>query len=651
MPARSDIEKALFRERLRLGVVLAVFLGSLLYLGASLYQVQVRDSAMHTTAFDKHSIRRVRLPARRGRILDRQGVPLAESDPSYSLGIFVEELRRPGHFSNTVNAVEALVGELAEAIGRPGSGLTRKEIQRHIHLRRPLALTAFRDLSDREIARFLESPHPFPGVDIQIQPMRVYPYGDSAAHVIGYVRKRHPPKDKEDDEAESESEEETFDYYLPDLVGSSGIEQALDETLAGKPGGELVRIDAIGYKHSVSASLAPVAGEDVTLSLDIALQQRAERALGDRCGAAVIMDVRTGELLVLASSPRYDLSRFSPILSSAYWREISDNPGRPLLNRAAMGIYPPGSTVKPFVALSALDAGSTTANRTIHCGGAFRLGGGFKLRCGHRLGHGSIDLETAIEQSCNVYFCQLGVDLGYEPTLYRSYQSLGFGTRPACEIPVAAGVLPSAEWKRRTRKDSWRGGDTANISIGQGYLCVTPLQLAMGVAAIANGGDLLAPRLVLDGSGRRVIRHIPWKKSSLAAVREGMHRVIEAPHGGGRRAHVAGLDLAGKTGTAEYGSEGKKHTWMVAYGPYKNPEYAMVVLVENGESGGKTVAPIVHELFSALYGVEAEAVHTDHSEYVELPVLPPPELAPTPAPDLEPDPEVAPIPEPEEVEP
>ena len=621
MPPRSDLERALNRERIRLGVVLAVLSGLLFYLGSALYQVQIKEHSEHTDRLDRNSIRRVRLPATRGRILDRNGTPLAESAPSYSLGIFVEELRQPGPWSNTIAAVDALVDDLSAAIGHPRD-ITRQNIQAHIRNRRPLALSAFAGLSDTEIARFAECSARFPGVDILVSPIRVYPNGDCASHIIGYVGRRHPSPDEDD------PDEEPFDYYLPDLVGKDGIERAADAILAGTPGGELVRIDAIGYKHTTSSSRAPVDGTDVRLSIDLSLQRHAENLLGERRGSIAVVSVRTGEIVALASSPRYDLSLFYPVLRPDDWSRLNNDPGHPLYNRATQGHYPPGSTLKPFVALAALNAGVISPGHVIDCTGAFQLTKDSALRCGHRIGHGPIDLGTAIEQSCNVYFCQTGVSLGYEPLLHDALAAIGLGERPDIEIPASPGLLPSSEWKRAQRRGRWTRGDTANLSIGQGFLVVTPLQMALATAAIANGGDLLRPRLVLEPAPANalpaVVRHIPWKSASLKAVREGMRRVIEAPKGGGRRAHVNGLELAGKTGTAEYTAPDgiRKHTWMIAYGPFQKPDFALAVVIEDGESGGKTAAPIVRELFAFLYGLDGSSTDDEesgHEEYVELP--------------------------------
>ena len=596
MSSRNEIERAYFLQRLRLGAVLVLFLGLLLYLGAALHHVQIADNTRHASALERHSMRRIRLPAVRGRILDRNGAVLAGSHPDCTLSVYVEELRRPGHLSNTVNAVDAFVDDLSAVIGRPRQ-VTHAEIENHIRCRRPLALAAFHNLGEREIARYLESDGSRWGADLQTLPSRSYPHGDCAAAIIGFVGRRHPESNVE--------EYEDYDFYLPDLIGRDGIEKVFDH-LSGRPGGELVRIDAMGYKFAVESHRPPVNGRDVQLTIDLGLQRRAEELLAGRRGAIVVVDVRSGEIPVLATSPRFDLSLFAPRLSPKVWEQVSSDPDHPLLNRATSGCYPPGSTIKPFVALAALDAGIAWPGRTILCEGVFQIGETRRLSCTGW--HGNIDLPTAIERSCNTFFCQLGSELGHEPRIRNAFASVGLGTAPALEIPAEGGLLPTTAWKH-ARRQAWLAGDTANLSIGQGELLVTPLQMALATAAIANGGDLLAPRLVVaprtvGDTGRRVVRHIPWKASSLATVREGMRRTVHSPRGTGRRARVHGLTLAGKTGTAQYGSHGRRHhAWMIAYAPFESPEYAMAVVIEDGESGGHTAAPVVRDLFAALYGL------------------------------------------------
>ncbi len=588
-------------EALRLLTVFGAMAAGLGWVGASLYRVQVVDSGRYADALEAHSMRRVRLPATRGRILDRHGVPLADNRPSYCVAVFVEELRRPGAWSNTVAAVDRRLDEIAGVIGRPRE-IGSREIAAHIHRRRPLPLLAWSGLDDRELARLAEHPRGMAGVDIYVQPERVYPLRGLAAHVVGYVGRGRPETAGEMSEAEA-----SFDFYLPDLVGRHGIEQRYDAHLAGRPGGELIRVDAVGYKHEARTGRLPVSGQDVVLTLDGELQGVAEDVLRRLRGAVVVIDVDSGEVLVLASAPSHDLSQFVPFLPAALWQRLRSDPRHPLLNRAAAGIYPPGSIFKPVVALAALDAGIATPSTAIDCTGAYEMPGGQTVRCWLRTGHGPQAIRQALEQSCNVYFCQVGVQLGYEPRLWETGVALGLGRRPEIEIASAAGLLPTDAWKRRRWGDGWRTGDTANLAIGQGFLSVTPLQMAVMTAALANGGAVLRPRVVLspaEPGQPSVVGRVRWRPESLAAVRQGLHDVVNGPRGTGRLARIDGPRMAGKTGTAEYYERGerRKHAWMIAYAPFEAPRYAIAVVVENSDSGGRAAAPIVHRVFSALFG-------------------------------------------------
>jgi len=437
-------------------------------------------------------------------------------------------------------------------------------------------------------------------VDVYVQPERIYPLKDRAAHLIGYVGRRQP---EQDDQAQDR--EEDYDFYLPDLVGRDGIEKSFDNYLAGRPGGQLIRVNAVGYKHEAQTGREPVRGSDVTLTLDLRLQQVAEDVLRGLRGAIVLLDSQTGEVLAMASAPRYDLSQFVPTLPQHVWNRLSRSPTYPLLNRATHGIYPPGSVYKPVISLAALDEGLVNPETRINCPGYYLMPNDSKIRCWHLIGHGDIRLQAAIAESCNTYFCHIGVELGYFPRIYNDSKLLGLGQRPELELPAAAGNLPTDEWKRRRWGDSWRTGDTANLAIGQGFITATPLQMAVMTAAFANGGKVLRPRLVLEPYDRRspVVARMPWKDGSLRAVRRGMYDTIHSARGTGGHARIEGHTLAGKTGTAEYYDRGvrRKHAWMIAYGPFEDPRYAMAVVVENSDSGGRAAGPIVHHVFSALF--------------------------------------------------
>ena len=600
---------------LRAGLLLAAMLGALVYLAACLYQIQVRDSHLYIGAQNQTSIRRVRLPATRGRILDRNGLILADNRPRYCAAFYLDELRAPGRWSNTVARVSRQMDAVAAILDRPRE-IEDAGIWSHLYRRRPIPLIAFRDLDEVALARLAEWPQPLAGVDLFVQQDRVYPYGDLACHIIGYVGKGNPtekpaPRPATPEETDNFGDAGTdadFDFYLPDLTGREGIEKSFDAELAGRGGGALLRIDAIGYKRETLEARAPMPGRDVVLTLDVAVQQAAERALEGHRGAAVVLDARNGDILALASAPRYDLSTFVPTLSGEVWRTLLNDPERPLINRAAAGVYPPGSVVKPVVALEALTGGFIGEFETVHCNGAYRIGN-HRIRCASRWGHGDVAVRRALAASCNPYFMDVALRMGYEPRLYEAYRKLGFGTAPVIGIPTRSGLLPSDAWKRRRQHDAWRAGDTAYASIGQGFLSATPLQIARYMLTIANQGEILETRLVRDpGTGipdtaRRVVGRMDWSPAALRAVLEGMTDVVASPHGTGRRAAIPGLTIAGKTGTAEYREKGelRKHAWMIAQVPAENPEAVFAVICENADSGGHAAAAVLRSLLIQMY--------------------------------------------------
>ncbi len=606
---KNLVEKEAAAARIRLIVMGVLMLIGVFYLLFCLYDIQVKQTRTFKSAQEFHSLRRVRLPATRGKILDRNGIVLADNKPSYCVSIYLEEMRQKGAWTNTINHVAERLAEISEIVGVPCE-VDKEGIWAHIRRRRAIPMVAFRGLDDVAVARLSENAKHIRGVDISVQAERVYPYGDLACHLIGYVGKGQPdnleqelnPDGLEDFDAESLE----YDFLLPDFVGKDGVEKACNSTLAGVGGGELIRINAVGYRHESYMGKQPVLGKDVALTIDLRLQKLAEEALDGVRGSIIVMDCETGELLVAASAPRYDLSRFVPTLSGSYWKELLNDPMRPLYGRACSGIYAPGSIFKPLVALSALREGVIDAQTHFYCSGRIEIGGRV-FRCARRSGHGDINLRQAICGSCNPFFIIAGTRLHYEPYIYQDALDVGFGQAPQLEIPCSKGVLPSSEWKRRRERDGWRDGDTANVSMGQGYLSVSPLQVAVYTAALANGGKVLRPRLVLPEGGKieegEVLRHMNWRSQDLNLVKLGMWDVVNSGWGTGRRAKLDGVSLAAKTGTAEYMDKGekKKNAWMIGFAPFEKPKYAIVTMQEDSDAGGLSAARLMRQMTQAIF--------------------------------------------------
>lgn len=636
---KNLIEKEATSARIRLIVLGVLMFIGLTYLMICLYNIQVTQNSEFESEQEFHSLRRVRLPATRGKILDRNGTVLADNKPSYCVSIYLEEMRQKGAWTNTINYVAERLEEISEIAGVPCE-IDKDDIWAHIRRRRAIPLVAFRGLDDVAIARLSENAKHLQGVDLSVQAERVYPYGDFACHLIGYVGKGQPdnlehelnPDGLEDFDAESLE----YDFLLPDFVGKDGIEKACNTTLAGVGGGELIRINAVGYRHESYMGKAPELGKDVRLTIDLRLQKIAEEALEGVRGSIIVMDCETGELLVVASAPRYNLSRFVPVLSGSYWRELLDNPMRPLYGRACSGIYAPGSIFKPLVALAALREGVIDENTHFYCSGRVEIGGR-EFRCARRSGHGDLNLRQAICGSCNPYFIMAGTRLRYEPHIYNDAFDVGFGQAPKLEIPCAEGVLPSSDWKRRRERDGWRDGDTANISMGQGYLSVSPLQVAVYTAALANGGKVLRPRLVLPEGGKieegEVLRHMNWRSQDLQLVKLGMWDVVNSGWGTGRRAKLDGVSLAAKTGTAEYMEKGvkKKNAWMIGFAPFDKPKYAIVTMQEDSDAGGISAAALMKKMTQAIFLPDTVNVVIEEQTFEEENFVEIDEIVPTDA--------------------
>jgi len=594
-------------ERIRIRLLLAVMLLGFCLLGAALWRIQVAHGHDYQQDLYKQSVRRVRLPGMRGRIYDRQGRCIADNRPSYGIAVYLEELRRPGGWNTTIDHVQKVIQRLSQVLGVPPE-VTREDIATHVRKRLPLPLLAWRDVDRQVLARFAERAATVPGVDIYVEALRTYPYGDSASHALGYVGRAELEQDPEN----------PYHYYLPEMAGKAGVERKFDGVLRGEAGGRLVRVDVSGFRHEDLGTREPRAGSDVQLSLDMRVQRLAEEALGQTPGSIVVMDPRNGDVLALANYPRFDSNSFVPAISSERWNRFLQDERKPLLNRAVAGAYAPGSIFKPVVAMAALANHLANANTRFECPGYLDLGD-TRFRCWTRGSHGPLQMREAIQRSCNVYFFKLGLQTGHQ-AIYHMASALGLGRPTGISLEhETEGLLPSDAWMRRQLGHGWRRGDTCNLAIGQGALLVTPLQMAMVTSALANEGKVYRPRLVTgirERGGEERFRSIPpqvvqemnWAYRHRRVVREGMRDVVMTRQGTGKLAHVEGVAMAGKTGTAEYGrkEEGKKRGWMIAFAPFEAPRYAIAVVVEDAITGGVTAAPRVKQLVGDLFDVSTE---------------------------------------------
>ena len=575
----------------------AFFALGLAVLATTLYHVQVDDVARFRKSLENQATRRISIPGRRGRILDRTGRVLADSRPVHDVVCRPEFFRRSGSWSNTVEAIDTELTRLASALRLPRA-VSRERIAHHLRESSALPMTVWRDIDDGTLARLAERTADFPGFSDALRAERIYPCGSFAAHVIGYTGRSRPDSVAGD----------TVVHYFEELEmkGRSGVESYYDSYLAGAPGERRVRVDARGFRQDAgTVEREPEHGPDLRLTIDPGLQRVLEEALEGQSGAGVILDPRDGAVLALASVPT-----FNPDEWTRRHRELLEDPTRPLFNRAVSGLYPPGSTFKPITATAALwqmEEGSFawTPDDTYDCPGVFVLGD-MRLHCWDRYGHGPLTLEKAIEQSCNAYFCNLGHLLGTN-ALFRAARAFGLGARTGIDLNgEAAGALSG---------EPWYAGHTCQTAIGQGLLQVTPLQMAVACATFANGGKVFRPYLHLrepHDPPVSPVRTLPCAPENLELIRLGMRAVVETGtgrrirtrYGEGRARFDIKVPCAGKTGTAERG-RGRKDTWIIAFAPYDRPTLALAMVVENGESGGKTTAPLAHHVLAYAFGEEA----------------------------------------------
>ena len=562
------------------------------------------------------SVRKIRIPARRGRIYSADQKVVADNRMIFNLLLYIHEIRRPSR-AKTISAVEHSIIEMSNLLRRENK-LTSKDIQRHLIQSPGLPLKIFSDLNEKERAIVNDYIADRQGWALEVDAVRTYPLKDWAPHLIGYTRKGDPA---------AAGDRKEFSYYISDYEGKAGLEKAFDNInmaeyptlrgLRGKPGYSLVQVDNMGYvRHSLVQEISPLHGNHLLLNLDYNAQKKAQDILKYYNGAFVLVDADNGDVIAMASSPGYDLNKFSPKLEESYYKKLLANPEKPLIPKAVSGTYTPGSIIKVLNGLAILENGKD-AKEEVFCDGSTHIGNA-KINCtSHRYGgHLYVDIFKALEKSCNDYFIEEGLKLGREK-ICEFMRAAGFGKAPALEIDCAAGILPTINNKQRFYKTSrWTEFDTGLISIGQGMITISPLQAALYCAAIANGGSVYRPHLVravLDQQGnplftRRVVvdSRINAGRENFETVRQGMFQVVNSPTGSGRNAKLDDYTIYGKTGTAEIGSKKnrRQNTWFIAFVRHKDKTYAASLIIEEGQSGGSTCAPLMAEFFSDFLGAK-----------------------------------------------
>jgi penicillin-binding protein 2 len=595
-------ERELQQFQLRIGVAGVAVLIAFALLTARFVYLQIVQHDIYQAKAEENRISIVPVTPNRGLILDRNGVVIARNYSGYTLEIFP---RRVKDLEQTIDALSELVDI------QPRDRLRFKKLLAETRNAESLPIRS--RLSDEEVARFAVNRYRFEGVEIRARLFRQYPFGDVASHAIGYMGRIN-----QEDQDRLEEEDLAANYRGTDFIGKAGVEATYESELHGTTGFEQVEIDAAGRGIRTLSRTPSQPGNNITLTLDMRLQQVAEIAFGDRRGALVALDPNSGGVLALVSKPGFDPNLFVDGIDPQYWAELNGSIDKPLTNRAISGLYPPGSTFKPFLALAALEAGKRKPSSALFDPGYFDFGGR-RFRDDKKGGHGVVDLYKSITESCDTYYYHLANDMGID-AIAKSLAPFGFGSRTGIDLASeATGVLPSPEWKmkrfKRPDQQKWYAGETISIGIGQGYNSYTPIQLATALATLVNGGTTYKPHLLAHvdnphSSERREVqpeflRKVPLHAEYVNFIKRAMAGVTK--EGTAARAFdKVSYTVGGKTGTAQViaikqnekyeeakvAERHRDHSLFIAFAPVESPRIALALVVENGGFGARAAAPL-----------------------------------------------------------
>lgn len=577
--------------RRRAAVVFRVLLVAVFLVLAYYWKLQILNYKKYYALAENNRTRVRAVSAPRGVIKDRNGVILADNRPSFKILLLRENLKDPGVVYEKLGGLLAVDSAQLKSRAEKYSGVP---VYEPVVIMDGLSLAQVAPVESRRLD--------LPVVVVDFEPQRYYPLGSLAAHVLGYLQERTP--------------EDGLSGRAPkprpgELGGRTGIEREFDPVLTGRDGSFVEIVDSQGKSMGELRREAPVPGRELVLTLDAGLQARAEALLSGREGVIVVLDPRSGEILTMANSPSYNPNKFITRFTPSEWLALMADPSSPLENRAIRGLYAPGSIFKVVMALAGLDSGLIDENTTVYCNGSTVIYG-VPFACWFRPGHGSMNLPEAIRNSCNIYFYDLGRRLGIEK-IAEAARRVGLGSSTGVELPgEKSGLVPDPAWKKQARGEPWYPGETIPVSIGQGSLLVTPLQVAALTARVANRGRPVRPRLTMSGRSEEPAPEPAAKvfsRSDYEKVVEGMWRSVNRS-GTGAEAYVEGFDVCGKTGSTQVlsrenlarmkqlGREVKTHSWFSGFAPRNDPRVVVTVLVEFGGGGGAAAAPLARELFS-----------------------------------------------------
>ena len=603
---RDEGELDFLRKRALYSAVVVIFFFAVLV--ARLWYLQIQQGPVYSRLADNNRVRYLEVAAPRGNILDRKGREIVTNRPSFNV-VWVREDNRLD---------DELLKKMARILGQDVSDLLAR-IRKMANTPGHIPVRLAEDIDWETVAYIENNRMDLPGIKIEVVPLRVYHYGNLASHLIGYLG--------EINEKELKNSEPGV-YRGGDLIGKMGLERLREKDLRGEKGRNYMEVNALGYEQKYLKGVEPLPGNDLQLTIDMDLQRVAEETMAadDKAGAVVAVEVNSGRLLVLASAPELHIDEFVGGISRKAWKAMLENPRHPLINKIVQGQYPPGSTYKLVTAAAGLAAGVITPDSIIYCPGYYRFGNR-TYRCWKHSGHGAVKLKRALAESCDVYFYQVGQRLGVD-RLAKYAHLFGLGRKTGIEMEhEKPGLIPTAAWKKKRFGKPWQEGETLSVAIGQGFDLVTPIQLAMMTATVANGGTLYKPGLVetvRDPDGRiieqfepQVVDRLVGQGRNLRLVREGLVEAVNGRHGTGRRARLKdlGITVAGKTGTAQVVRlkqyrhlkdedipyKYRDHAWFTCFAPAENPEIAVTVLVEHGLHGGSSAAPVARVVLEKYF--------------------------------------------------
>jgi penicillin-binding protein 2 len=591
----SDLYNESEQQAPRSGLILlqALILGLFCLFAIRLWYLQIHRSEEYQAKALENQLRQESIPSPRGLIRDRNGDLLAVNEPAYALGIIREDCPD----------VDRLVHQIAAWTGKDYFELKTLYNKNRKRVKPFEPLIVVPDLTFAQLALVETNKLRWPGLEIQFRPRRLYRYGTLLAHVLGYVA-----------EADEEDMARRPDLALGDYVGKQGIELMLEDRMRGIKGLAQYQVDVNGRRLKERVLKHPQAGHEISLSIDLGLQKLCMDWLSEQAGGVAVMDADTGQLWALATAPSYDSNDFSSGLTPKQWARLRDDPLHPMQNRVIQSVYPPGSIFKHVVAGAGLHYGMIDPDETVFCPGFVKLGRRV-FRCWKRGGHGKVDMNRALVESCDVYFYKLGKKLTVD-RMSDFARAVGFGEKTGIRLPhEKAGNIPTREWKLKRFGESWQGGDNLNMAIGQGFTLVTPLQVVRFFAGLANGGKLLKPLLLKDE--KTVVQaDIPLRPDQVELLHQALIDTVQTPHGTCRRIRTKGVVVGGKTGTAqvvrltdelkelkddEIPYKFRDHAWMAAIAEKDGRRFAIACLVEHGLHGGSGAGPIVKAVIDYLF--------------------------------------------------